>query len=1564
MIRFLCFFLTLLAIGSSSAQIVLPSGQPDPSFPNLAFWLDADDEASFWLDGDQVNSWTDRAKSIVGSANGTITRQTNAINGHATVVFDGTGFFALDSTVNLTCSAGQSSSAFVVAKTNDASGGDTLMSRADDNVQFFRQNDSWVHFYKSGSGYDPIIKTDTLDQDRIRYAELNSEQLRYFVNGSELHVDNSANLGPQDWVLDRVGGGGGCCGTWGGDIAEILIFDRALDANEKNAVGAYLAAKYNIATSYPPSTPVITSFTATYAGATGTTIAVPENVDVTVQWQVTGANSVELSAGIGSVHTTGSTIIPSGTGDTTYTLSATNSKGTSTAEITVLVMGAPVQPFISEFLANPDNGTLEDVDGDSVDWIEISNPNPFPINLGGLYLSDDLANPTKWQIPSPTNLAANGQIVIFASGKDRVALGSNFHTNFKLSSTADALTLFDSDGSTILSSFTWTAPESHPSGASYGLDGDPAVEHFYLNPSPGLPNSPPYYLAGKVIFSLENRSFADTLNLSLAPEFSGLEIRYTTDGSIPTVSSPVYSGPLTISNSTLIRARLSDPADSNHLGVVSGRQFIKLAPATISSDAKAGSPNLAGFTSNLPIIVLDNFGGPEVGRNSMVATTFSVFEPVEGLASLTSMPSVSTRAGYRIRGASSAYFPKKQYGVELWNQDDQDKKVSLLDLPADSDWVLSAPYTDKSLIRNPFIFALGREIGIPGPRTRHCEVFINEDGGDLNYDTDYKGVYILVEKIKISKDRANLTKLNRGDNSEPAITGGYIGRQEAGASSAADRLPNTSHTEIVDPDGDSQATSAQKRWLSDYLHVFDDALDGPDFKDPILGYQAYIDVDSFVNLFVINELTRDQDAYMRSNYFYKDRNSKLFQGPLWDYNLTMGNGCCRNTRSAVPTGDDTGWQYKENDGANEWNWEVRLDDDIDFWQKFIDRWQELRRDALSDSGLAGRMDIQAAGLASPAIRNFAKWDNLGERNVGFETPQTQTWEEQIDFMKIWSSERMAWIDSNFTTPPNVSPVSGTVPPGSSSTVDGSEGTIYFTTDGSDPRLPGGAINPIAQAYSASGFIDVLMIARADIWRYLDDGSDQGSSEIVAGTPGYTTSHWTHPGYDDSNWGTGDAPLGYGNPVTTGISYGGDSQNRHITYYFRKSFTVTDVASFNELRMEIQYDDGTLVYLNGKLVNRQNLSTGPTLFNTRAIDAVYGAGETEWHTVTLDPADLVEGQNIVSVELHQSSSRSSDINIDFSLTGKKTDGSPPTIPLTATTTITARALDGSDWSGPVSQTYIIGAAASASNLVISEIHYNPAAPAQAEIDAGFSDNDDFEFLEVRNVSSQSIELSLVQFSEGLTFTFPACTQLVAGESLLIVRNQTAFTMRYPGVPASKIIGEFQVSSGLGNGGDTLTLLASDDSIIQSFTYDDVSPWPTTPDGTGFSLVLVDPFSLPDHNSPLSWRASFASGGNPATTDSSNFPGGDLLSYATGGNPASVRPLGGDLYEFTVSLNLRAEDLSGLIEVSPDLSTWSPGTDLFTKKAVESNSDGTSSVTFQTKSPLGEPRWFVRYRINLR
>jgi hypothetical protein len=514
-------------------------------------------------------------------------------------------------------------------------------------------------------------------------------------------------------------------------------------------------------------------------------------------------------------------------------------------------------------------------------------------------------------------------------------------------------------------------------------------------------------LIGDVAFSVPSQAFEGALAVSMTTSIAGAELRYTTDGELPTPTAMLYAGTaLAIADTTQLRAQAFVG------GVATGNVSTALYVARTFD-----------FSSDLPIVIVDGYGGGEsTDKDVYLDAAVMVFEPVAGAASLSALPTVATRAGYHVRGQSSARFPQVPYRLELWDNADLDADYPMLGMPADSDWALIAPYYDRTLIRNPFVYELGREMGMQAPRVAYAEVFVNYQDRPLA-ESDYQGVYWFTETIKNAAVRTNLQQLDAMDTTLPSMTGGYIFKFDQAASeeptlectgsapiSSGFGFPmmgggDTGGTcwvdlEVVDPD---PLAPEQAAWLTEYVQGLHDVL----HATPTGDYAQYIDVPSFVDYLLINELTRNVDAYVRSAYYHKDRDGKLKAGPLWDYNFALAVGG-QNT-----TDPEGGFQYEGSRNVN--GWYPRLTDDPAFMTQVRARWQELRQGVLSDARLDERVSTLAAPLQAAIVRDYARWPVSGVyANPGIvRGPTVDTWDAQLQALRDYLVQRTAWIDAQY-----------------------------------------------------------------------------------------------------------------------------------------------------------------------------------------------------------------------------------------------------------------------------------------------------------------------------------------------------------------------------------------------------------------------------------------------------------------------------------------------------------------------------------------------------------------------
>jgi hypothetical protein len=264
--------------------------------------------------------------------------------------------------------------------------------------------------------------------------------------------------------------------------------------------------------------------------------------------------------------------------------------------------------------------------------------------------------------------------------------------------------------------------------------------------------------------------------------------------------------------------------------------------------------------------------------------------------------------------------------------------------------------------------------------------------------------------------------------------------------------PQTNEFYYVYPDP-AEITAAQRAWLANYLNQFETVLSGKTFSDPTNGYAAYIDPASFIDHHILVELSKNVDGFRFSTYFHKDRGGKIKMSPIWDWNLSFGNA--NGKQGWMPEY----WLWPQLTDK-EYSWFRRLFQDPDFGQRYVDRWAQLRTNILVTSRILARIDAWTNLLNEAQVRNYERWPILG-RQVWPQYTWFNTFGEEVDFMKDWTSKRLSWIDAQFLPAPTISS-SGSGP----ITLASPRGEIFYTLDGSDPRQPGGQASANAAKYSA------------------------------------------------------------------------------------------------------------------------------------------------------------------------------------------------------------------------------------------------------------------------------------------------------------------------------------------------------------------------------------------------------------------------------------------------------------------------------------------------------------------
>jgi hypothetical protein len=776
---------------------------------------------------------------------------------------------------------------------------------------------------------------------------------------------------------------------------------------------------------------------------------------------------------------------------------------------------------INEVMAS-NNTTVADPQSQYDDWVEIYNSTDITIDIGGMYLAD---SGNIWQIPADrpndTSIPPHGYLIIWAD--DNAGDTPGLHADFKLNADGDEVHLYAADGTSLIDSISF---DEQVSDISYGRYPDASGDWFSMSePTHGYANT--IGMSGAVYFSRPGGTFTSTFDLGLTTESQTADIYYTLDGSEPTdMTGTLYTTEFSISQTKWVRARAYEA------GLVAG-------PVTSNSYIKL-DPDVADFNSNLPIVVIDTFGYDidaewvsETRPFRPVISAFIDTDQVTGRTAITDQAQYDGYGGMHVRGNSTAEYDKKQYRFETWDEYGQDENVSLLGLPSESDWIIHGPFSDKTLMRNYQIYTWSNLIGRYASRTLFIEVFIDQDGDGViewdtgleGSDTDYRGVYVLMEKIKRDDDRVDIARLEPTDVAEPEITGGYMLKKDWGG----DGFTTTTYDDFLiywDPEFD-ELTTAQKIWVEAHFNAFEAALAGSDFDNPfhVDYYGNYIDILSFIDHHILVEFGKNVDGFLLSTFLYKERNGKINMGPIWDYNGALGGAdyicdwdpvgwlyeaddgiCCPAEVCCV---QDSCWRYKggcEGDELpNHYSWYERLFQDPEFLLKYADRWSELRENLFVTVKMLADIDYNAALLTdsgapdSPVNRNFTRWDTLDSDlwpNY-YDNCHTSgnTYTDYVNWLRDWVSGRLTWMDSA------VDVEYGAVPPviklngsdanqggyanvGDSVTITGGA-TIYYTTDGSDPREHGGVISGSASLYSPS----ITLNGTTQIKARIKSGSD-------------------------------------------------------------------------------------------------------------------------------------------------------------------------------------------------------------------------------------------------------------------------------------------------------------------------------------------------------------------------------------------------------------------------------------------------------------------------------------------
>ncbi len=1273
--------------------------------------------------------------------------------------------------------------------------------------------------------------------------------------------------------------------------------------------------------------------------------------------------------------------VPAERSELSLRVRSTDLAGLSLDQIFTLAVTEP-SLRINEVMAS-NGATLNDEDGDASDWLEIFNEQAGAANLNGWFLTDDPDDLTKWPFPAVT-VGANDYLLVFASGKDRApADGSELHANFQLDSGGEFLALVEPDGLTVADQLDF--PDQQVD-VSYGHNPPSTELGFMQAATPGAANSDTAaQIVNPVQFSHPRGYYSEGFELTLTAALPGSTIRYTTNGQEPSATSgSVYSGPISVGPETgsaargtrRVRAIAVHPAAA--IMPVETHTYLWVNGTGVpAADGVIGQANfrsaITGHPTYGPLMDDGLLALPAVSVTKLGAVGSSEQETtLELISNDGSEPGFGVDCGIKIVGGASVgsaknnwrlYF-RSQYGAPKLRYPvfadhpysaGASEEFDVLQLRGgshDNFYWMANPNNqsngayrpgDAQYVRNRWISDMEMLMGHTSLHGRFVHCYFNGV---------YHGLYHLHERPM----HHYMDKYFGGDPEDFHYTNsGRTGSDHGG--------------------GDS--------WNSTWSQVRNAASAGGQGSRDWINWEVLAD----------NQLLY---FYAGNAWDWTTRHNWMAAGPKepgeggwrfysWDCDVMIYDVTANNLNTGAPDGVFTA-----------------LMNDLDFAVLFRDRvYKHCFHDGLlAPGGPQQSYDYRMNEIFDAIVPETARWQGAA---INPPWDRDDEWTNEWGYITntYWTQRTGILLDQLRgrgwypLEAPEFEPRGGEVAEGFSPAITSGAGAIYLTSDGSDPRLPGGAINPAARAVGGA-VVTTPLIDRGSVWRYLDDGSDQGSA-------------WRAPGFDDSGWASGPAELGYGDGAEgaegTVVDYGPSGTDKHITTYFRRGFEVGGAAGVQGLLMGLRRDDGAVVYLNGTEVWRSGMPPGAIGPETLASNASGGADETTFHIKPdIPPALLLEGPNTLAVEVHQNAPTSSDISFDLELSATG-PADPSELALSESTLLKARVLQGGEWSPLSEAVFTIGDAADATNLAVSEFSYRPAPPTVEEDPAGIYSRTDFEFIELTNISDGPVHLADLRITDGVDFDFAdsPVVGLGAGESVLIVEDRDAFLARYPAVDPARIAGEY--GSNLSNDGERIEILGAGGAVVRAFTYNDKAPWPEAADGDGFTLELIAPFSNPDHGDPLNWRSSRGIHGTPAGSIAAmdftewqmwNFtpaelaelgisgPSADLdgdgltnfAEFALGTAPddpanraalpeATVVQLAGERY---LELSYRAwSGASGVgyaVEISTDFSGWGsgPGHTVEVGDPVD-HGDGTVTRTFRSAQPVSSsPRAFVRLNMS--
>ncbi len=1163
------------------------------------------------------------------------------------------------------------------------------------------------------------------------------------------------------------------------------------------------------------------------------------------------------------------------------------------------VNAAETSLVINEFMAS-NNSSIQDPQGQYDDWIEIYNFGTDAIDTGGMYLTDDLSDTIKWQIPAnnpvATTIGAGGFLLIWA---DNDISDAGLHANFKLSADGEEIGLFDSDGNTLIDSIIFLDQSTDISFGRYPDAGD--SWGFFEPPSPGAENSGGYIDQVDAPQFSHERGFYDTaFYLTIATETDDAEIYYTLDGSEPYTfggrlpSGTVYTEPILIMNTTYLRAKAVKPGFKS--SDIKTHTYIFVSDVSRQSPT-GGAPGPGWPARSVNGQAIDYGMDPDVVndplyRNLMDDSLLAVpsFSLVTDLGNL-----FDSATGIYVNAMNEGRAWERPVSIELLNPDGSEGFQINGGFRIRGGW-RRRPFNPKHPFRLFFRAEYGEaKLRFPLFEDEGADEFENVDlrtSQNYSWASDGDPQNTMVREVH-SRDVQGMMghPYTRSRYYHLYINGHYWGlhqTQERSEASYAEsyfggdkedydvaKMEREQGNAMIATDGNLEAFrrlyDATRAGLGDNIAYYKVQGMNPDGTlNP--DYERLLDVDNLIDFMLIEYYTGDRDGPGSRfgnipNNTYGIYNRKNPDGWKWfhhDNEHTLGVSQSENNMVTPFTSAGAQFRYFN----PHWLHEQLIAQNADYRMHFADHVYKhffnngLLTPGVSQTLIRGRADE----IDMAIIAESARWGDA-QRSTPF--TRDRHWQTEVNRVLNYVQSRTNVVLNQFKNvgwypniePPTFSHSSGQIESGFNLTMSTPIGRIYYTLDGSDPRSS--ETPPQADTLAPEDADKRVVIPSGPISENWKGGDDFVDSEWLScnGSPGGV-------GFERTS--------GYQDFITLDVI--DEMYARNATCYVRIPFIID--ADYTSLTLNVRYDDGFVAYINGVEVARRNFNGMP------AWDSRASASHSDSAAVLFENIDISEfldtlqqGDNILAIHAMNSSTTSSDFLISAELTasgGDSNDSDPDSVmeytgPITLDHSIQvkARVLSGDTWSALNEAVYAEGPVAE--YMRITEIMYNPTDPNE-------------EFIELQNIGTKPLNLNLVSFTNGIDFTFGG-VELAGGEYIVVVRNKDIFEARY----GTDINIAGQYSGSLNNAGERIELNNAVGETIHNFRYRD--GWRSITDGDGFSLTIIDATNpdLGSWDDKDSWRPSVFVGGSPGSDDKGFLPDpgaiviNEVLAHSHGGEP---------------------------------------------------------------------------------